>query len=88
MGGSVLADITAQMPESQTHLTQVPAQSVVTVNKVGSSGRRNAELEGGAMAGKRRSDRALRPVLQRSPGRPGVGQRDTRRRFWAVIALG
>jgi IS30 family transposase len=40
------------------------------------------------MAGKRRSDRALRPVLQRSPGRPGVGQRDTRRRFWAVIALG
>ena len=40
------------------------------------------------MAGRRRSDRALRPVLQRSPGRPGVGQRENRRRFWAAIATG
>lgn len=40
------------------------------------------------MAGRRRSDRALRPVLQRSPGRPGVAQRENRRRFWAAIAAG
>lgn len=40
------------------------------------------------MAGRRRSDRALRPVLQRSPGRPGVAQRENRRRFWAAIATG
>jgi hypothetical protein len=39
-------------------------------------------------SGRRRSDRALRPVLQRSPGRPGVAQRENRRRFWAAIALG
>jgi IS30 family transposase len=40
------------------------------------------------MAGRRRSDRALRPVLRRSPGRPGVAQRENRRRFWAAIAAG
>jgi IS30 family transposase len=40
------------------------------------------------MSGRRRSDRALRPVLQRSPGRPGVAQRENRRRFWAAIAAG
>jgi IS30 family transposase len=39
-------------------------------------------------SGRWQSDRALRPVLQRSPGRPGVGQRENRRRFWAAIALG
>jgi IS30 family transposase len=39
-------------------------------------------------SGRRRSDRALRAVLQRSPGRPGVAQRENRRRFWAAIALG
>jgi IS30 family transposase len=39
-------------------------------------------------AGKRRSDRALRAVLPRSPGRPGVAQRESRRRFWAAIAAG
>jgi hypothetical protein len=39
-------------------------------------------------AGKRRSDRALRAVLPRSPGRPGVAQRESRRRFWAAIAVG
>jgi IS30 family transposase len=38
--------------------------------------------------GRRRSDRALRPGLKRSPGRPGVAQRENRRRFWAAIALG
>jgi hypothetical protein len=38
--------------------------------------------------GKRRSDRALRAVLQRSPGRPGVARGEHRRRFWAVIASG
>lgn len=39
------------------------------------------------MAGRRRSDRALRGKL-RSPGRPGVGLREHRRRFWAFIAEG
>src|SRR3954454_20158188 len=46
-------------------------------------------LKGVAMrSGRRRSDRALRPVLQRSPGRPGVGQRENRRRVWAAIGVG
>ena len=40
------------------------------------------------MAGQRRSERALRVVLTRSPGRPGVAQRENRRRFWAAIAAG
>jgi hypothetical protein len=54
-----------------------------------SSGGRNTMAEGVAMrSGRRRSDRALRPVLKRSPGRPGVAQRENRRRFWAAIALG
>ena len=39
------------------------------------------------MAGRRRSDRALRDKL-RSPGRPGVARREDRRRFWALIATG
>ena len=39
-------------------------------------------------SGRRQSDRALRPVLKRSPGRPGVAQRENHRRFWAAIALG
>ncbi len=39
------------------------------------------------MAGRRRSDRALRAKLN-SPGRPGVGWREDRRRFWALIADG
>jgi len=30
----------------------------------------------------------LRVVLTRSPGRPGVAQRENRRRFWAAIAAG
>src|SRR4051794_1713053 len=54
-----------------------------------STGRRNTLTEGVAMrAGRRRSDRALRAVLPRSPGRPGVAQRENRRRFWAAIAAG
>src|SRR5918994_2920494 len=40
-----------------------------------------------AMAGRRRSDRALRAKL-RSPGRPPVARQDHRRRFWAFIAAG
>ncbi|MBV1797549.1 IS30 family transposase [Siccirubricoccus sp. G192] len=40
------------------------------------------------MAGRRRSERALRAVLGRSPGRPGVAQRENRRQFWAAIATG
>src|SRR3954454_9091137 len=56
---------------------------------LGSRGRRNTLTEGVAMrAGKRRSDRALRAVVPRSPGRPGVAQRENRRRFWAAIAVG
>src|SRR3954470_16533421 len=56
---------------------------------VDSSGRRNTLTEGVAMrAGSRRSDRALRAVLPGSPGRPGVAQRENRRRFWAAIAAG
>ena len=39
------------------------------------------------MAGRRRSDRAVRGKL-RSPGRPGVARREDRRRFWAFIAAG
>jgi IS30 family transposase len=39
------------------------------------------------MAGRRRSDRALRGKL-RSPGRPGVARREHRCRFWAFIAAG
>ncbi len=39
------------------------------------------------MAGRRRSDRALRGQLG-SPGRPGVARREDRRRFWALIATG
>src|SRR3954470_6011654 len=54
---------------------------------VDSSGRCNTELEGGAMAGKRRSDRALR-AKSHSPGRPGVARREDRRHFWALIAAG
>src|SRR3954451_23500228 len=56
---------------------------------LGSRGRRNTLTEGVAMrTGKRRSDRALRAVLPRSPGRPGVAQRENRQRFWAAIAVG
>ena len=39
------------------------------------------------MAGRRRSDRALRGKL-RSPGRPGVARREDRRRFWVLVAEG
>ena len=39
------------------------------------------------MAGRRRSDLALRDKL-RSPGRPPVARREHRRRFWALIAEG
>ena len=39
------------------------------------------------MAGRRRSDRALRDKL-RSPGRPPVAWQEHRRRFWALIAEG
>jgi IS30 family transposase len=39
------------------------------------------------MAGRRRSDRALRDKL-RSPGRPPVARQEDRRLFWAFIAAG
>jgi len=39
------------------------------------------------MAGRRRSDRALR-AKSPSPGRPGVARREDRRRFWTLIAAG
>src|SRR3712207_3779354 len=54
---------------------------------VDSSGRRNTGVEGGAMAGRRRSDRALRGKL-RSPGRPPVARTEHRRRFRAFVAAG
>src|SRR4051795_13522847 len=57
--------------------------------EVDSSCRGNTLTEGVAMrAGRRRSARALRAVLPGSPGRPGVAQRENRRRFWAAIAAG
>src|SRR3712207_1135203 len=52
-----------------------------------SSGRRNTWAEEVAMAGRRRSDRALRGKL-RSPGRPPVARQEHRRRFWALVAAG
>ena len=54
--------------------------------RVDSTGRRNT-LEECWMAGRRRSDRALRIKL-RSPGRPPVAQQAHRRRFWVLIAAG
>ena len=39
------------------------------------------------MAGRRRSDRALRGKLT-SPGRPPVARQEHRRRFWALFAEG
>src|SRR6059058_3249656 len=58
-------------------------------HRVDSNGCRNTLTEGVAMrTGRRRSDRALRAVLPRSPGRPGVAQRENRRRFWVAIAAG
>ncbi len=39
------------------------------------------------MAGRRRSERALRDKL-RSPGRPPVARQEHRRRFWALVAEG
>src|ERR1700712_3790740 len=39
------------------------------------------------MAGRRRSDRALRGKLK-SPGRPPVAWQDHRRRFWALVGAG
>src|SRR5690349_21872295 len=66
-----------------------PCPTVIRVLCPGSSGRRNTLREEVAMrTGRRRSDRALRAVLPRSPGRPGVAQRENRRRFWAAIAAG
>src|SRR5260370_23829286 len=52
-----------------------------------STGRRNTTGRNVAMAGRRRSDRALRDKL-RSPGRPGMARRENRLRFWALIAAG
>ena len=38
-------------------------------------------------ARRRRSDRAGRAAM-RSPGRPSVGRREERQRFWAAVARG
>jgi hypothetical protein len=54
---------------------------------VDSIGCRNTITGEVAMAGRRRSDRALRDKL-RSPGRPPVARQEHRRRFWALIADG
>src|SRR6202022_3880237 len=55
--------------------------------KAESTGRRNTTGRNVGMAGRRRSDRALRDKL-RSPGRPGMARREDRLRFWALIAAG
>jgi len=55
--------------------------------RVDSRGRRNTVVEGGTMAGRRRSERVLRDKL-RSPGRPPVARQEHRRRFWALAADG
>src|SRR5712691_77917 len=61
---------------------------VMEVYWADSSGRRNTSPEGVAMiTRRRRSERAGRAKL-RSPGRPSVGRREERRRFWAAIAAG
>ena len=39
-------------------------------------------------ARRRRSDRAAARAAMRSPGRPSVGRREQRQRFWAAIARG
>src|SRR5918999_5854954 len=54
-----------------------------------SGGRRNARSRGVAMGARRsrRSDRAGRPAM-RSPGRPPVGRKEHRQRFWAAVARG
>src|ERR671926_155447 len=52
MGGSALADIAAQMPESQTHLTQEPAQSAVSMNRMGSALARAQKAHRGQPAGR------------------------------------
>src|ERR1700738_1355273 len=67
-----------------------PAMSSTTATRVAraeSTGRRNTTGRNVAMAGRRRSDRALRDKL-RSPGRPGMARREDRLRFWALIAAG
>src|SRR5205085_12119049 len=44
--------------------------------------------DGRSRVGSCTTARALRAVLPRSPGRPGVAQRENRRQFWAAIAAG
>jgi hypothetical protein len=56
-------------------------------SRVDSIGRRDTSPGGVAMAGRRRSARSTRATL-RSPGRPPVGRREDRQRFWAAIARG
>ncbi len=65
----------------------IPAARHLKPVQVDSRGRRTALRRAEAMAGRRRSDRALRKKL-RSPGRPGVARREDRRQFWALIADG
>jgi hypothetical protein len=68
----------------------IAAASCITATgaaRVDSRDRRNTMLEGDAMAGRRRLDRAQRGKL-RSPGRPPVAWREDRRRFWTLVAEG
>ncbi len=75
------------------HPAAVPARGSVVHGSAGwcwvdSSGRRNAPMVEAAIGiRKRRSDWSGRDAL-RSPGRPGVAQREDRQRFWAAIARG
>src|SRR2546423_9844888 len=52
-----------------------------------SNGRRNTSMEVAMTIRTRRSGRSGHAKLH-SPGRPGVGQRGRRRKFWVVIATG
>src|SRR3954466_8857003 len=61
---------------------------MLTIDCLGSSGRRNTLREEIAMAiRKRRSDRSGRGALP-SPGRPSVARREDRHQFWVLIAAG
>jgi len=71
-----------------------PPEGLIHHSDQGSQPRLNrssqhTSLTGGVAMGarRRRSDRAGRPAMY-SPGRPSVGRREERQRFWAAIARG
>src|SRR5512135_2416890 len=63
-------------------------RNTIAANSPGATGPRNTLTRGVAMGAKRRgSGRAGRPAMY-SRGRPSVGRREQRQRFWAAIARG